>query len=47
MEPIFMPEDDRELTLIKYDRERLNLEYCKRRVCGGCMFKGFCLEAVK
>jgi hypothetical protein len=26
---------------------RLNLEYCKRRACGECMFKDLCLEAVE
>jgi len=26
---------------------RLNLECCKRRACGGCMFKELCLDAVK
>lgn len=25
VEPVFMPEDDRELTLVKYDRERLKI----------------------
>jgi len=26
---------------------RLNLEYCKRRACGRCIFKELCLEAVR